>query len=130
MRMMQMKRARALLLTSLIDEGQSTRLLQQIKRECVGIKVVLVASLAQEGFADSSATKAPILTRRQTEVLREMADGNGMKKIARKLGISPKTVETHREAVMKRLGIRHIPGLVRYALRTGVVPASWLMVRN
>ena len=127
---MQMKRVRALLLTSVIDEGQSTRLLQQIKRECVGIKVVLVASLAQEGFSDSPATKTPLLTPRQKEVLREMADGNGMKRIARKLGISPKTVETHRQAVMKRLGIRHIPGLVRYALQTGVVPASWLMVRD
>jgi len=125
-----MNRVRALLLTSLIDEGQSTRLLQQIKRECVGINVVLVASLAEGGLADSSGTKPPILTPRQKEVLREMADGNGMKKIARKLGISPKTVETHRQAVMKRLGIRHIPGLVRYALQTGVVPASWLMVRD
>ena len=127
---MQMKRVRALLLTSVIDEGQSTRLLQQIKRECVGIKVVLVANIVQEGLADSSATKTPLLTPRQKEVLREMADGNGMKRIARKLGISPKTVETHRQAVMKRLGIRHIPGLVRYALQTGVVPASWLMVRD
>jgi len=125
-----MNRVRALLLTSLIDEGQSTRLLQQIKRECVGINVVLVASLAEGGLADSSGTKPPILTPRQKEVLREMADGNGMKKIARKLRISPKTVETHRQAVMKRLGIRHIPGLVRYALQTGVVPASWLMVRD
>ena len=117
-------------MTSLIDEGQSARLLQQIKRECAGIKVVLVASLAQEAPADSSGTKSSILSPRQKEVLREMADGNGMKQIGRKLGISPKTVETHRQAVMQRLGIRHIPGLVRYALQTGVVPASWLMVRN
>jgi len=121
---------RILLLTSPIDETQSAQLLRQLKQDVPGVKVSLVARLAAGGGSDSSGARDPALTSRQTEVLRGMADGNGMKRIARQLGISPKTVETHRQHLMKRLGIGHIPGLLRYALQTGVVPASWLMERD
>lgn len=69
----------------------------------------------------------PVLTRRQTEVLRGMALGLRTRDIARKLRIGVKTVETHRQQLMARLKIRSVPGLVRYALRTGVIPASWLL---
>ncbi len=69
---------------------------------------------------------AGLLTPRQTEVLREIALGTSMKEIAHRLALSPKTVETHRQNLVKRLGINNVPGLVRYALRTGVVPISWL----
>jgi DNA-binding CsgD family transcriptional regulator len=49
-----------------------------------------------------------------------------VKEIGRLLGISAKTVETHRQNLMDRLGITHVPGLVRYALRSGILPMSWL----
>jgi DNA-binding CsgD family transcriptional regulator len=55
-----------------------------------------------------------------------MALGYKTKEIARQLGLSIKTIETHRQQLTKRLGIGHVPGLVRYALQTGLVPASWL----
>jgi DNA-binding NarL/FixJ family response regulator len=70
------------------------------------------------------------LTGRQTQVLRELAQGKSMKGIARQLGISVKTVETHRQNIMQRLGIRHIPGLVRFALRNGILPMSWLKMND
>jgi DNA-binding NarL/FixJ family response regulator len=54
-------------------------------------------------------------------VLRLLADGQTTKGIARRLGISPKTVESHRVLLMDRLGIHDVAGLVRYAIRTGVV---------
>jgi DNA-binding NarL/FixJ family response regulator len=57
------------------------------------------------------------LTPRQYEVLKLLAEGSGVKRIARILGISPKTVETHRAQVMERLHIYDLVGLVRYALR-------------
>jgi len=57
------------------------------------------------------------LTPRQMEVLKLLSEGSGVKRIARLLGISAKTVETHRAQVMERLHIYDLVGLVRYALR-------------
>jgi DNA-binding NarL/FixJ family response regulator len=65
----------------------------------------------------SSRAGSSPLTPRQYEVLKLLAEGSGVKRIARILGISPKTVETHRAQVMERLHIYDLVGLVRYALR-------------
>ena len=62
------------------------------------------------------------LTPRQREVLKRVAEGRSSKEIAYDLGLSVKTVETHRAQIMERLGIRDVAGLVRYAMRTGLVP--------
>jgi DNA-binding NarL/FixJ family response regulator len=62
------------------------------------------------------------LTARQREVLRLVAGGKSTKEIAFLLNLSVKTVETHRAQIMDRLNIRDVAGLVRYALRTGLVP--------
>jgi DNA-binding NarL/FixJ family response regulator len=62
------------------------------------------------------------LTPRQREVLKRVAEGRSTKEIAFDLGLSAKTVETHRAQIMERLGIRDVAGLVRYAMRTGLVP--------
>ncbi len=64
------------------------------------------------------------LTPRQREVLCLIAEGHHTKKIAGLLKISVKTVETHRAQVMERLGIHDVPGLVKYALRKGLVSGS------
>lgn len=68
-----------------------------------------------------AGAEGPQLTPRQREVLRLLAEGRTTKEIGRALGISEKTVETHRSQLMQRLGIFDLPGLVRYALRTGLV---------
>ena len=65
---------------------------------------------------------ADVLTARQREVLKLVAGGRSTKEIAFDLNLSVKTVETHRAQIMERLGIRDVAGLVRYALRTGLVP--------
>jgi DNA-binding NarL/FixJ family response regulator len=70
----------------------------------------------------ASAPRTATLTPRQREVLRHIAEGHSTKEIARRLGISVKTVETHRAQIMERIDVRHVPGLVRYAMRTGIVP--------
>lgn len=61
------------------------------------------------------------LTPRQREVLRLVALGKNTKEVAAELGVSVKTVETHRAQLMERLGIREVAGLVKYALRTGLI---------
>ena len=67
-------------------------------------------------------TAPDVLTARQREVLKLVAGGKSTKEIAFLLNLSVKTVETHRAQIMERLGIRDVAGLVRYALRTGLVP--------
>lgn len=61
------------------------------------------------------------LTPRQREVLQLVAEGNSTKEIAQRLGLSPKTVETHRAQLMERLGVHEVSGLVRFAVRVGLV---------
>lgn len=61
------------------------------------------------------------LTPRQREVLQLIAEGQNTKQIALSLNISVKTVETHRAQLMDRLQIHNIAGLVRYALRNGLI---------
>lgn len=61
------------------------------------------------------------LTPRQREILQLIAEGRSTKEIAFLLNLSAKTVETHRAQLMERLGIHDVPGLVRYAIRHGLV---------
>ena len=61
------------------------------------------------------------LTPRQREILALIAEGQATKKIARTLNISTKTVESHRSQLTERLDIHEVAGLVRFAIRTGLV---------
>src|SRR5262249_2628748 len=65
--------------------------------------------------------KANTLTTRQVEILRLLAAGKSNRDIATALGISLKTVETHRAAIMRKLDINSITQLVRYAIRNKLV---------
>jgi DNA-binding NarL/FixJ family response regulator len=64
------------------------------------------------------------LTPRQREILQLVAEGKNTKEIASLLGISIKTVEAHRLQLMARLDIHDVPGLVRYAIRSGLVSSE------
>jgi len=61
------------------------------------------------------------LTPRQREILQLIAEGHTTKAIAQRLCLSVKTVETHRVQMMERLDIHDVAGLVRYAIRMGLV---------
>ena len=63
------------------------------------------------------------LTPRHREVLQLVAEGYTTREIAERLGISVKTVEAHRSEIMRRLGIHELAGLVRFAVRLGIVQA-------
>ena len=62
------------------------------------------------------------LTIRQREVLQFIADGQNTKQVADLLKLSPKTVEYHRLKLMNCLNIHDVPGLVRFAMRVGLIP--------
>lgn len=61
------------------------------------------------------------LTSRQREVLRLIAEGTSTKEIAFTLGLSVKTIEAHRTQIMERLDVHDLAGLVRYAIRSGLI---------
>jgi DNA-binding NarL/FixJ family response regulator len=65
-----------------------------------------------------------ILTSRQTEVIRWIADGYSTRNIAEFLHLSPKTVEKHRQSLMKKLDIHNIAILTRYAVSSGIVASN------
>jgi DNA-binding NarL/FixJ family response regulator len=71
----------------------------------------------------SQDERSPVerLTPRQREILQLIAEGHSTKEIAHTLNISVKTAETHRTQIMERLGIHDIAGLVRYAIRAGLI---------
>jgi len=81
-------------------------------------KLVIADYLHRVG---SEANPLDVLTPRQREILQLIAEGHSTKEIARLLHVSAKTVETHRTQLMERLDIHDVAGLVRYAIRAGVL---------
>jgi DNA-binding NarL/FixJ family response regulator len=67
---------------------------------------------------------ADLLTSREAEVLQLIAEGKANKQIAGELGVSIKTVETHRQRLMNKLHIHDIAGLTRYALSKGLIEGT------
>ena len=70
------------------------------------------------------------LTNREREVLQLAAEGHTNGEIASRLFISPRTVETHRANVMRKLGLRSQTELVRYALQRGILPLEGKVKRH
>lgn len=88
----------------------------------------LSPEISKESVADYKVAAETELTPRQLDVLRMIAEGYSTKEIARGLNISAKTVETHRALLMQRLNIHDVAGLVRYAIKTGLVKMSFLLL--
>ncbi len=112
-----------IVVTGALDEAALVACLKAGAEDCV-----LKWKLSRLGPAIEAAlaVRRPLgkLSPRQIEVLRLLAEGHATREIARRLNLSVKTVETHRAEIMRRLGIRDLAGLVRYALRVGVVPTD------
>ncbi|HEV8378161.1 MAG TPA: response regulator transcription factor [Tepidisphaeraceae bacterium] len=70
--------------------------------------------------AASEASSAGKLSPREREILQLLAEGKAMKEIAAVLGVSIKTVETHRRTMMSKLGLYSVAELTKYAIREGV----------
>jgi DNA-binding NarL/FixJ family response regulator len=65
------------------------------------------------------------LTAREREVLQLAAEGRGNTEIGKRLGVSPRTVESHRAALKRKLGLAREADVVRYAIRRGLVPLDF-----
>ncbi len=81
--------------------------------------------LAESTQMPGSATTAPrsldLLTSREREVFVLLAEGKTPTEVANSLFVSPKTVHTHRQHIMEKLGVRTTTELIRFALRRGVI---------
>src|SRR5215510_12168194 len=75
----------------------------------------------QETNRDETPSPTTLLTPRQREILQLIAEGHSTREIAATLHLSVKTVETHRMQLMARLDVHDVAGLVRYAIRVGLV---------
>jgi two-component system nitrate/nitrite response regulator NarL len=83
-----------------------------------------VAQAALHQLVQNGGKKEPFaqLTVREREVLVLIAEGQSNKEIASKLGIGVRTIETHRERIMRRLDIHSVAGLTKFAIANGLVP--------
>jgi DNA-binding NarL/FixJ family response regulator len=84
----------------------------------------LSVGLREEIEREQRRSRIDSLTPREVEVLVRVAQGQTNRGIAEQLGISPRTVETHRERVMGKLRIRSVAGLTRFVVEHGLDPSS------
>jgi DNA-binding NarL/FixJ family response regulator len=84
-------------------------------------EVVLMGYLS--GRPLKGGAVGPRLTRREREIVALLAEGNTSKEVATTLGISPKTAETHRTNIMRKLDLHSVSELVRYAVRNRIIKA-------
>ena len=81
---------------------------------------VLIGTVIRDNLRSGTIDEFVCLTGREREVLQLIAEGKTTKEIANRLGVSTKTVETHRQRLMDKLGIHTIAGLTKYAIRDGL----------
>jgi len=86
---------------------------------CSALDPEIIARFADSAQRNESALE--VLTPRQRQILQLIAEGHGPREISTELNVSVKTVESHRAQLMERLGIHNVPGLVRFAIRVGLV---------
>ncbi len=72
--------------------------------------------------SDSILPDTVVLSSREKEILQLVAEGKNTKEIALTIGVSGKTVETHRQQIMKKLNLHSVAELTRYAIREGLTP--------
>ncbi|MBI2755210.1 MAG: response regulator transcription factor [Chloroflexi bacterium] len=112
-----------------LKSGADTELIEAIRTVYRGEVFLYPAAtkLLVDGYLDrTTRDEVPYdgLTEREREVLSLVAAGYSGTEIAQRLVISPKTVDTYRERIMQKLGMRHRYELVRYALRKGMLKAE------
>jgi RNA polymerase sigma factor (sigma-70 family) len=81
----------------------------------------LSAAVRHEAATEAPHQRLERLTRREREVLALVAAGKTNRAIAAHLGISPRTVESHRESLMKKLSLRSVADLTRFAVQAGLI---------
>jgi len=121
-----------------LDAGAHGYILKSDLTECLAIAVGAVSEgrrfltpkvseIVLEGFLRTKGQHQPAeqagaqTTPRETEILRLLAEGKVNKEIAALLGITVRTVETHRSKIMLKLGLHSLADLIHYAIRQGLI---------
>lgn len=104
----------------LFKDSAHTELIEAVRAAAQGDRHLSPAVTA--GLKDSAASKErPVLSPRETDVLRLMALGHTNREIGEHLDLSVRTVETHRAHIQQKLGLSSRPELTRYALANGLI---------
>jgi DNA-binding NarL/FixJ family response regulator len=80
-----------------------------------------ISKVVVEAYLASTDLQSVALTSRERQVLQLVGEGHSTKQIAALLGISAKTADSHRTTLMDKLDIHQVAGLVRYAIRSGLI---------
>jgi two-component system response regulator NreC len=80
-----------------------------------------ISDYVLQGYLSAESPEKDPLSSREREVLQLIAEGRTGREVAKRLGLSPKTVDNHRARIKEKLGIHTTAGLVRYAMRAGLV---------
>ncbi len=83
-----------------------------------------LTSAPEPALPPAANAQLALLTPRERDVLQGIVDGHTNKAIAAQLGISRRTVEAHRESLMRKLEIHNVAGLTRFALEAGMLPTG------
>lgn len=97
----------------------------QVRSGGTHLSTAIVHHVVDVALRRSGRGTSPVesLTRREREVCRLIAEGLSAKEIGVALGVATKTVEVHRSRLMKKVGVRKATGLVRLAIREGMIAA-------
>jgi len=113
---------------SYIQKSDAGRYLMAAIKSVAEHKAFFTPEISQILFArflsvDRAKKQMHSLTNRERDVMRLLAQGSSNKEVAAALGISIRTAETHRAALMHKLGLNSLAALVRYAIRNNIIEA-------
>ena len=107
-----------------VVKTQAAADLVQAIREIRGNAIYLSPSISRalvEAYFDKATPPGDVLSPRERQVLQLVAEGKTTKEIAGVLGVSIKTADSHRTRIMRKLDIHDTAGLVRFAIRRGLI---------
>jgi two-component system, NarL family, response regulator NreC len=111
-----------------LKEASTTEVAQAVREVATGRRYLSqpLSERAIQAYAEK-AQATPLdpyetLTTREREILQLCAEGYSSSEMANRLGISPRTADTHRANLMRKLGLQNQTAIVRYALRRGILP--------
>jgi DNA-binding NarL/FixJ family response regulator len=88
-----------------------------------------IAQMVLDGYLDQDGARShrgqSLLTNREREIVRLVAEGKSTREISALLGVSAKTAETHRSNIMRKLKLHSVSELILYAIRNGILPVEF-----
>jgi DNA-binding NarL/FixJ family response regulator len=108
-----------------LKESASEEVIEAVRSVLAGGRYMsrAVSNAALDHFLRQSAVSSPLeqLNEREREILLYLVNGQTSTQIAERLGLSSRTVDNYRSAIMQKLNIHHLPGLVKFAIQHGLI---------